>query len=40
MVMGLISLLGIVGGLILVFALGFGVMYLLWTFLQPPENPQ
>jgi len=40
MVVGVISLLGIIGGIALVLALGFGLMFLLWTLFQPPENPK
>lgn len=39
MVFGIVSLLGIVGAVALVFALGFGLLYLLWTLLQPPDPP-
>jgi hypothetical protein len=39
MVLGLVSLFGIVGAVALIFALGFGLLYLLWTLLQPPDPP-
>jgi hypothetical protein len=39
MVFGIVSLLGIVGAVALIFALGFGLLYLLWSLLQPPDPP-
>lgn len=40
MIIGVISLLGLIGGIALVFALGFGIMFLLWTLVSPPDNPR
>ncbi len=39
MVLGLISLLGIVGAVALIFALGFGLLLLLRTVFRPPDPP-
>jgi hypothetical protein len=38
-VLGIVSLIGITLGLILIFGLGFGAMYFLWTLFKPPERP-
>jgi hypothetical protein len=39
MVLGLISLLGIVGAVALIFALGFGLLLLLRAVFRPPDPP-
>lgn len=39
MTLAFISLVAITLGVVLVFGLGFGVMYVLWTLFQPPEAP-
>jgi len=38
MVLGIISLLGIVGGIVLVLLLGFGLMFFLRALLFPPSE--
>jgi cell division protein FtsX len=39
MTLAFISLVAITLGIALVFGLGFGAMYILWTLFQPPETP-
>ena len=39
MTLAFISLVAITLGIVLIFGLGFGAMYVLWTLLQPPETP-
>jgi len=38
MVLGIVSLLGIVGGIVLVLLLGFGLMFFLRALLFPPNE--
>jgi hypothetical protein len=35
----IVSVIAITAGVLLIFALGFGAIYFLWTLFQPPERP-
>jgi hypothetical protein len=40
MTLAFISIIAVATGVLLVFGLGFGALYLLWTILQPPDPPE